>query len=124
MESLPFMFSNLLFMMVPIFMTIIFIIMIVMLISRAVHYSKNKSQPKLPVHAKVIAKRSNVSHRHHAGDNMHSSSHTSYYTTFEFDNGERMELSIPHNQFGFLVEGDEGILTIQGDMFIEFKRSL
>lgn len=120
----PFIFSNIMFTFVPIFMFIIFTIIIITLISRAIHYSVNKTKPQVPIRAKVVTKRTNVSHHRHAGNNMHSSSHTTYYTTFELENGERMELRIPHNQFGMLVEGDQGILTIQGDMFIAFKRSV
>lgn len=116
--------TNMMFTLVPLFIFVIFIIMIITLIKRGIHYSVNKTKPQVPIRAKVVAKRTNVSHHNHVGNNMHSSSHTTYYTTFELENGERMELHIPHNQFGFLVEGDEGTLTIQGDMFISFKRIL
>lgn len=77
----------------------------------------NNSQPKIPVEAKVIAKRTNVS----GGHNNHRAS-TSYFVTFEFINGERLELSIPGREFGFLVEGDRGILTFQGRRYISFER--
>ncbi|MEG0013171.1 MAG: DUF2500 domain-containing protein [Cellulosilyticaceae bacterium] len=117
-------FNNMIFTFVPAFIFIVFMIVIGTLIKNAIHYSVNKTKPQIPVRAKVVAKRTNISHHHHAGNNMHSSSHTTYYTTFELENGERMELHIPLDQFGYLVEGDKGTLTIQGDMFIAFKRIL
>jgi hypothetical protein len=35
-----------------------------------------------------------------------------------------MELEIPHSQFGYLVEGDQGQLTFQGTRFLNFERTL
>jgi len=77
----------------------------------------NNSQPKIPVEAKVVTKRSSM----HGGHDNHSAS-TSYYVTFEFINGERIEISVPGREFGFLVEGDRGILTFQGRRYISFDR--
>ena len=84
----------------------------------------NNKQLKIPVEAKIVAKRYDVSHHHHHTNNnhMHHSSSTSYYVTFELTNGERMELLIPNNAVGMLVEGDKGILTFQGTRFISFVR--
>lgn len=105
--------SMFMFSVVPIFMGIIFIIMIVTLISRAAKFGVDKSKPIMPIRSKVISKRTNVWGEH---------SHTSYYATFEFENGERMELSIPHDKIGFIVEGDTGILEFQGSIFVNFTR--
>lgn len=82
----------------------------------------NNKQPIIPVEAKVVTKRQDVSHHHHGSDNMHHSSHTWYYATFELANGERMELQVPDREFGMLVEGDEGTLQFQGTRFISFIR--
>lgn len=83
----------------------------------------NNKQPIIPVQAKVVAKRYNVSHhKHGASDNMHHSSSTWYYATFEMTNSERMELQVPSNEFGMLVEGDEGTLEFQGTRYIRFTR--
>lgn len=77
----------------------------------------NNSQPKIPVEAKVISKRTSVS-----GGHNNNRASTSYFVTFEFINGERLELSMPGVEFGFLAEGDRGILTFQGRRYIGFKR--
>ena len=61
----------------------------------------------------VVARRTHV-----WGDH----SHTDYYATFQFESGARLELEVPHNQFGYLVEGDHGKLTFQGSRFVSFER--
>ena len=75
---------------------------------------KDNASPQLTVEAKVVTKRTHV-----WGDH----SHTDYYTTFEVPSGDRMELKIPHNQFGYLVEGDKGKLTFQGTRYLGFERT-
>ena len=47
---------------------------------------------------------------------------TSYYTTFEFDDGNRLECRLSGQQYGLLVEGDKGILEHQYIRFISFER--
>lgn len=75
---------------------------------------KNKNSPQITSEVTVVTKRTHV-----WGDH----SHTDYYTTFQFESGDRMELQIPHNQFGYLVEGDHGKLTFQGTRFVSFERT-
>ena len=74
---------------------------------------KNNNSPRITADATVVTKRTRV-----WGDH----SHTDYYVTFQFESGDRLEMEIPHNQFGYLVEGDNGKLTFQGTRFLEFKR--
>lgn len=83
----------------------------------------NNKQPIIPVEAKIVTKRHDVSHHHHGTNNMHHNRHTWYYATFEMANGERMELQVPSSEFGMLVEGDEGTLQFQGTRFISFTRN-
>jgi hypothetical protein len=74
---------------------------------------KNDNSPRVTSEATVVTKRTHV-----WGDH----SHTDYYATFQFASGDRLELEVPHNQFGYLVEGDKGKLTFQGTRFLEFER--
>jgi len=74
---------------------------------------KNNHSPRVTSEATVVAKRTHV-----RGDHAH----TTYYATFQFESGDRLELMIPYNQFGYLVEGDRGKLTFQGTRFLEFQR--
>lgn len=75
---------------------------------------KNDASPRLTAEATVVTKRTHV-----WGDH----SRTNYYATFQFPSGDRMELSVPYNEFGYLVEGDRGRLTFQGTRFLEFERT-
>ena len=75
---------------------------------------KNDNSPRITSEAEVVTKRTKV-----WGDH----SHTDYFATFQFASGDRLELEIPHNQFGYLVEGDKGKLTFQGTRFLEFQRT-
>lgn len=43
--------------------------------------------------------------------------------TFELENGSRMEFKIPRDEVGLLIEGDQGVLEFQGDLYCSFKRS-
>lgn len=120
----PFGGFNIMFSIFPIFFFLVFGLIIFSIIKSISVSMHNNKQPIIPVEAKIVTKRYDVSHRrHHHADNMHHhSSSTSYYVTFEMANGERMELKVPSNEFGMLVEGDTGTLQFQGTRFISFER--
>lgn len=85
-------------------------------------WNKNNHSPRLTVDATIVAKRNHIS-RHHHGTDMHMHHTTStYYVTFQVDSGDRMELLVPGNQFGLLIEGDHGKLSFQGTRFLSFER--
>lgn len=86
-------------------------------------WSKNNASPRLTVDATVVAKRTNVSRHHHAGDH-HTSTSTTYYVTFQVESGDRMELRMAGNEYGLLIEGDKGKLTFQGTRFLSFDRTV
>ncbi len=106
----------------PLFFIGIFCFIIGTLIYNAVQYAQDKSKPIQTERATIVAKRTNVSrHHHHHEGHMHHSSSTTYYVSFEFLTGQRMELKIPASKFGYLVEGDEGLLQYQGRLFVSFE---
>ena len=74
---------------------------------------KNDASPRLTSEATVVTKRTHV-----WGDH----SRTDYYATFQFESGDRLELKIPRDRFGYLVEGDKGKLSFQGTRFLDFQR--
>lgn len=82
-------------------------------------WRKNNASPVLDVPAKVVAKRSSVTH-HHNDHGGHST--TRYYATFEFPSGDRLELAMSGSEFGMLAEGDVGMLTFQGTRYQGFLR--
>lgn len=101
---------------------LIFGVIVVVLVKSLGEWNKNNNSPRLTVEATVVAKRQHNT-RHHHGTDMHmhhTSSH--YYVTFQVASGDRMELMMPGNQFGLLIEGDRGNLTFQGTRFLSFER--
>ena len=99
---------------------VVFIVILVKIIGQ---WHNNNQSPRLTVPAVVVAKRGHTTHHHDAGNLSHSHSSTTYYVTFQFESGDRLELHVPHNQFGYLVEGDRGELTFQGTRFLGFERT-
>lgn len=126
---MPFIFDGM-FTIMPIFVVIIFVIVISMFIITAVkgvkQWNYNNEQPVLTVEAKVVSKRTNVSRHHHnnSNDHMHSHTSTTYYVTFQVESGDRIELMLSGEEFGQLVESDSGKLTFQGTRYKGFKREL
>ena len=106
----------------PIFFLMFMVAFCVILGKNIKQWFKNNNSPRLSVTATVVAKRTSVSHHHNQhGAAGHS---TSYYATFQFESGDRMELHIPYNEFGYLVEGDYGVLHFQGTRFLAFDRKI
>ncbi|TJY44302.1 DUF2500 domain-containing protein [Cohnella pontilimi] len=86
-------------------------------------WSRNNAQPVLTVEARLVSKRTDVSHSHGGGVNDHSvHSSTWYYATFEVESGDRMEFAIQGHEFGLLADGDFGKLTFQGTRYLGFQR--
>lgn len=100
---------------------IVLVFFIVTFIRGIGQWNKNNHSPRLTVLAKVVAKRTDVSHHHDA--NTHVDHHTTwYYVTFEVESGDRMELGVSGYEYGMLVEGDYGRLTFQGTRYLSFER--
>lgn len=89
-------------------------IIISTLVKGAKQNRQNNASPRLTSEATVVTKRTRV-----WGDHAR----TVYYATFQFESGDRLELEIPHDRFGYLVEGDRGRLTFQGTRFLGFERT-
>ena len=108
---------NLFFGVFPIIFSVMFCFVFGMILSTVVKNARqnrqNNNSPRITSETTVVTKRTHV-----WGDH----SHTNYYTTFQFASGDRMELEVPHNEFGYLVEGDKGKLTFQGTQFLNFER--
>jgi hypothetical protein len=81
-------------------------------------WSQNNAAPHLTRNARIVSKRTEV-----WGGSGDSSAHTTYYITFEFADGSRLELSVKGEAFGLLAEGDTGTLQNQGTRFLDFYRS-
>ena len=118
-----------------IFFIVMFVLVICFFVFAAVRAiktkKKNDASPRLTVDARVVAKRTAVSTHQtpNAGDitgahGYTTTSSTSYYATFQVESGDRMELLVPYNVYGFLAEGDTGRLTFQGTRYLDFARGM
>ncbi|MDQ7991541.1 MAG: DUF2500 domain-containing protein [Propionicimonas sp.] len=47
-----------------------------------------------------------------------------HFVTFEQSGGERFELEVPAGQYGLLVVGDDGTVTMKGTRYLGFTREL
>ena len=101
----------------PLFFFGFFIAFIVILLRSLKQWNRNNHSPRLTVEATVVGRRD-----HRSGGSHHHSAHTTYYITFQVESGDRMELNIPANEYGYIVEGDRGKLTFQGTRFLKFER--
>ncbi len=127
----PFFMDDPMFQIVPIFIGIIFVIVIGGILFSAFkgigQWQKNEQSPRLSVKAIVTSKRADVSRRtnmHHHDDHHHHSSsvHTKYFVTFEFESGDRSEFHVSGKEYGLLSEDDIGMLTFQGTRYLGFER--
>ncbi|MFS0690036.1 DUF2500 domain-containing protein [Sporosarcina sp. 179-K 8C2 HS] len=115
-------FDDFMFSAVPIFIFVIFVIVIggiiFALVKGAGQWSANNSSPRLTVPAQVKTKRTDT-----WGGSGDSSAHTSYYVTFQVESGDRMELKMSGSEYGMLAESDLGLLTFQGTRYLGFDRN-
>ena len=102
----------------------VFVIFGVVLFRIISEWHSNNRSPKLTVPAVVVAKRGHTTHHHDAGEFHHSHSSTTYYATFQFESGDRLELELADSEAGLIVEGDRGKLTFQGTRFLSFQREI
>lgn len=113
-----------LFTLVPMFIGIIFVIVIggilFTVVKAIVEWQHNNMQPILSVASRVIAKRTQVSG--HVSSNHSGTTSTYYYCTFEDEHGQRHEFRISGKEYGQLVERDLGTLTYQGTRYHGFQR--
>ena len=113
---------------VPMFIGIIFVIIFIGIIANLFtglrQWKKNEESPRLSIEAIVKSKRTNVAGNiHPPHHNIHSpSSSTTYFVTFEFESGDRLEFHVSGKEYGILVEGDIGTLTFQGTRYLDFIR--
>ena len=94
-----------------------------------VTWNKNNHCSRITAPAVIVAKRTNVIRHNHvnAGDTtgahgFHTDTHPTYYVTFQFESGDRMEFQVYGSEYGMLAEGDEGKLTFRGTRYLSFER--
>lgn len=105
----------------PMFFKVMFLLVIgffiFVIVKMLTVWMRNNASPLVSAYAAVVAKRTEV-----WGGSGDSSANTSYFTTFEFQDGSRLELQVHNRDFGLMVEGDGGELIYQGTRFKSFAR--
>lgn len=80
--------------------------------------SIEKNSPRVQADARVVDKRTLV----RGGGS--GPAEQSYYVTFQFPDGHRLELEVSGHESGLLVPGDEGSLDWQGPRYFGFAREI
>ena len=102
--------------------TLVFATVIFTTIRGIAQWNKNNHSPRLTVPAIVVAKRTHEIRRRSGTTNIRRTV-TTYYATFEFESGDRMEMNLQGGEYGLLVEGDKGRLSFQGTRYLGFERT-
>lgn len=101
-------------------MLAILLLMLVAKLTAGVHTEEKQGrEPVYNIQATVKGKRTLVE-----GDPDHPElPRTRYFVTFQKQDGLRVEMEVPGEDYGLAAEGDEGILVYAGESrFIVFKR--
>lgn len=103
---------------------LVFGIILVTAIRGLLRWNKNNHSPRLTVDARVVGKRTDITHHRHGNMDHPGHYHTSssYYVTFQVASGDRMEFSVSGGEYGMLIEGDSGELSFQGLRYLGFVR--
>lgn len=97
---------------------LIVVVIVVVIVKGVSTNAKNQAAPQVSAEARVVTKRIET---HGGGETMVSQHH---FVTFEQSGGERFELEVPASEFGMLVEGDRGTVSMKGTRYLGFSREL
>ena len=78
----------------------------------------NNAAPEVSALARVVDKRIQLS------GGGESTVREEHFVTFEQSTGERFELTVPPADYGLLVVGDSGSVTMKGTRYLGFQREL
>ncbi len=100
------------------FIALVIVAIIVAITKGARLKAANNAAPEVSAAATVVDKRIET----RGGGDMAVSQH--HFVSFEQPGGERFELEVPANEFGLLVAGDRGSVTMKGTQYLAFAREL
>jgi len=106
----------------PIFLIVMFGILAVSAGRGLLQWSRNNSSPMLTIPARIVSKRCEVKQQQAQEENGSSRTSTTYYLTYELENGNRLEFKVDGYDYGMSAEGDKGMLTYQGTRYYGFMR--
>ena len=103
----------------PILFILMFVLVfgtiVVTMVRGVVQWGRNNASPEISADATIVSKREAFHRSNHHG-------YTTYYVTFEMEDGSRMELTVAGREYGQMREGDYGQLIFQGTRFKSFRR--
>lgn len=79
---------------------------------------RDDASPRVTAEALVVDKRAEVT------GGGETPARQTYYVTFQFPDGGRLELGVPASESGLLVVGDRGTLSWQGSRYLGFAREI
>lgn len=105
---------------IPIFLALMIGIVAVSAGRGLLQWSRNNKSPLQTIPARIVSKRSEV--KQQTQDDSASRTSTTYYLTFEDEDGVRIEFKVDGSEYGMSAEGDRGMLTYQGTRYHGFQR--
>ena len=100
------------------FLVVVIAAIIVAIVKGTRRAAANNAAPEVSAVATVVDKRIET---RGGGDTAVSQHH---FVSFEQPGGERFELEVPAPEFGLLVAGDHGSVTMKGTQYLAFTREL
>lgn len=85
-------------------------------------WSRNNNSPLQSIPARIVSKRSEVRQQQSQDEGSSSRTSTTYYLTYESEDGVRREFKVDGHEYGMSAEGDRGLLTYQGTRYHGFQR--
>lgn len=111
---------NITVLILAVFLVVALVVLAVALTPAALHawrWLRDDSSPRRQAEAVIVDKRTEVT-----GSGRQASQ--TYHATFQFADGNRLELRVSGAQSGMLVAGDRGILVWQGARYLDFSREI
>lgn len=85
---------------------------------------KNSASPAKSYPARVVGKRTETTGRAgYTGVTYSGYVETYYFVTFEFKNGAQREYEVSGEEYGLVLEGDQGFVTAKGSRYEHFERA-
>lgn len=106
----------------PVFLALVVGIIAVSAGRGLLQWSRNNNAPLQSIPARIVSKRTEVRQQQSQEDSLSSRTSTTYYLTYEAEDGMRREFKVEGQEYGMSAEGDQGILTYQGTRYHGFQR--
>lgn len=106
----------------PVFLALVVGIIAVSAGRGLLQWSRNNNALLQSIPARIVSKRTEVRQQQSQEDSLSSRTSTTYYLTYEAEDGMRREFKVEGQEYGMSAEGDQGILTYQGTRYHGFQR--